>query len=193
MKKLRLTWVPLLILGVVAVFVVLVESDSATVFDSGDALTRDKGATNKPAISRNGEEKTDGFQEIITFWARIGEVEFPHLMHSEELGMECVECHHETNAAALDMPHEEYFDDFWIDCGTCHRSNSDIEMVPQACSYCHHTDPTGVADESLSSKVVTHTLCWDCHGSGTGTEASESCVSCHFGDRTSFIEPLPDS
>jgi len=198
MKTLRLSWVPLLILGLVAALVVLIDS-SATTDTAAEQSPAVKDATEttpgaNPAVDRPVSDPGDGsFQEYITFWARIGVVDFPHEMHSEDIGMECVECHHETDAAALNIPHMDYFDDFWIDCSECHKPNGDTVMEPQACSDCHHTDPTGIADESLSSKVVIHELCWDCHGAGTGVDASESCISCHNGERTSFIEPLPDS
>jgi hypothetical protein len=198
MKTLRLSWVPLLILGLVAALVLLIESasptDSASVGSAPVATATETVPAEEPAGDPVASDSGDGsFQEYITFWARIGVVEFPHEMHSEDFGMECVECHHETNAAALKIPHMDYFDDFWIDCSECHKPNGDTVMEPQSCSVCHHTDPTGIADESLSSKVVIHKLCWDCHDSGTGADASESCSSCHNGERTSFMAPLPDS
>lgn len=108
----------------------------------------------------------------------VGEVAFPHQMHFDDLGIDCGECHHEINAARLKMPHEDYFDDFWIDCLACH-TESETPSVSQSCSSCHHSDPTGIADETLSSKVVIHKSCWTCHEIGTGAEASAGCASCH--------------
>jgi len=192
MKTLRLGWAPSLILVVLSVFLMLRQHSPSDATESVIAIPPSAAVTHgaEPA----GIDASGGaYQDTITFWARIGVVEFPHKMHSEDFGMDCVECHHETNAAKLDMPHQDYFDDFWIDCSTCHKSNGDTVMEPQACSTCHHTDPTGIADESLSSKVVIHKLCWECHDSGTGQEASESCISCHSGEKTSFMVPLPDS
>ena len=113
----------------------------------------------------------------------VGEVTFPHLFHFEELELECVECHHEINAAKLIIPHEEYFNDFWIDCNICHNGNENARMEAQACSECHHTHPYGIADETLSAKVVIHKNCWKCHGVETGIAASESCGLCHAGER----------
>ena len=109
----------------------------------------------------------------------VGEVLFSHDMHVDELELECTECHHQTNAVALDFPHETYFEDFWIDCHSCHGEDSDGD--PQACSNCHHGYSADIANETLSSKVVIHQKCWSCHEVGTGTEASESCIMCHEG------------
>lgn len=114
----------------------------------------------------------------------IGEVIFPHEMHFEDIGIPCEDCHHEVNATKLDMPHSNYFDDFWIDCLACH-GESGRPSTSQSCSTCHHSDPTGIADETLSSKVVIHKSCWQCHEMGTGNEASSACPTCHQGARTS--------
>ena len=109
--------------------------------------------------------------------ATPGAVLFPHQLHVD-LEISCQECHHETLASELQMPHPEYFVDFWIECATCHRSGS-TASCPQKCSVCHHSSPTHIADETLSSKVVLHQGCWDCHPVGTGPEASQSCENCH--------------
>jgi hypothetical protein len=77
------------------------------------------------------------------------------------------------------MPHDEYFRDFWIDCSICHSAEPGELMEPTACADCHHSDPIGIADETLSSKVVIHASCWECHDSGTGADASEGCSFCH--------------
>jgi hypothetical protein len=113
-----------------------------------------------------------------------GEVFFPHLQHTEDFDVACKDCHHETNAAELNIPHEDYFDDFWIDCKICHHEGGSGKLQAQACSKCHHSNPANIADETLSSKVVIHKNCWECHEVGTGKEASESCQLCHSGERT---------
>ena len=117
----------------------------------------------------------------------IGEVRFPHDFHFEELGFDCSDCHHETNATRLEMPHEEYFEDFWIDCRTCHRE-ADTPSAPQSGAECHHASPVSTADETLSAKVVIHRSCWECHDSGTGEEASRGCGFCHAGPRSTVEE-----
>ncbi len=116
--------------------------------------------------------------EVIARSSEAGDIVFPHSMHASDLGIECATCHHETNAAALSIPHEDYFDDFWIECQTCHRPGA-ASGTPQACSACHHSSPTTVADETLSAKVVIHRSCFECHEGGTGQEASRSCGLCH--------------
>ncbi len=123
----------------------------------------------------------------MVFPSAVGEVRFPHSLHAEELGFDCSDCHHETNATRLRMPHEEYFEDFWIDCRSCHRE-SESPAEPRNCDECHHASPTSNADETLSAKVVIHRSCWGCHDSGVGEEASRSCGFCHSDRRSSTGE-----
>jgi len=134
-------------------------------------------------IVQTPQEKSE-LPAIIKSPSTAGEVIFPHLQHVEDFEIECQSCHHETNAAELKIPHEEYFDDFWIDCKICHQKGDKGKLLAQSCSECHHTDPANIADETLSSKVVIHKSCWECHEVGTGKEASESCQLCHSGDRS---------
>lgn len=116
--------------------------------------------------------------ETITWPTSVGEVVFDHRMHSEDFAADCVTCHHETHAARLEMPHPEYFEDFWIDCASCHGETAP-SGEPRACSDCHHASPATIADETLSSKVVLHESCWQCHEVGRGQEASRGCAVCH--------------
>ena len=128
--------------------------------------------------------------EVIRMSSSIGEVEFPHYEHVDDFGIECAECHHEVNAAALDIPHESYFEDFWIDCQTCHGNHSKPTGQAMSCAKCHHDGPTTLADQSLSSKVVIHQSCWDCHEVGRGADASSECAFCHSGPkRPGFVVP----
>jgi len=111
----------------------------------------------------------------------MGEVIFPHDEHSEEMEVECEECHHETNAAPLEFPHPSMFDDFWVDCQICHHPAGAARLEPQACSNCHSATTKDAADETLSAKVVIHERCWSCHEVGVGVEASDACEDCHTG------------
>jgi hypothetical protein len=111
----------------------------------------------------------------------LGEVVFPHDEHSDEMDVECEECHHETNASPLAYPHPELFTDFWVDCQICHHEPGATDLEPQACSNCHHATTEDAADETLSAKVVIHELCWSCHEIGVGAEASDACEDCHTG------------
>ena len=135
-----------------------------------------------PAVSAPNPAGPGPVGEIVSP-SVIGEVSFPHAFHVEELGFECSDCHHETDATRLNMPHEEYFEDFWIDCRTCHREAGPA-AEPQSCARCHHASPVSTADETLSAKVVIHRSCWECHDSGTGEEASRGCGFCHAGPRS---------
>jgi Cytochrome c7 and related cytochrome c len=111
--------------------------------------------------------------------ASMGPANFPHEKHATEFEIECVKCHHETNAKPLSIPHMEYFNDLWIDCGTCHHKAGAEALGPQACSSCHHAQNGDIADETLSAKVVIHKNCWSCHEVGQGASASATCKTCH--------------
>ena len=106
--------------------------------------------------------------------------EFPHEEHTEEMGLECKECHHETNAAVLKQSHKQYFEDASVDCAVCHY-NSKVPRDPMDCLECHPPSPENPADERLSAKVVIHKICWNenCHAVGKGKKASSECGLCH--------------
>lgn len=110
----------------------------------------------------------------------LGDVRFPHELHFLDFELECVTCHHETNAVALDIPHETYFPDQLTHCQKCHRDTAEPASI-QPCGNCHHDSPTDIADETLSAKVVVHRSCWSCHDVGTGPSATRSCKNCHTG------------
>ena len=143
------------------------------------------------AVEKNptATQDTTDVPEVITSPSSAGEVVFPHQQHYEEFEVECKDCHHETDASKLNMPHEDYFDDFWIDCKICHHEGNSGKLQAQACSKCHQSSPANIADQTLSSKVVIHKNCWQCHEVNTGKEASESCQLCHSGERLKFTPP----
>ncbi|MDX1740853.1 MAG: cytochrome c3 family protein [Rhodothermales bacterium] len=116
--------------------------------------------------------------------AVIAEVVFPppavfdHDFHIDDAELDCVDCHHETEAVKLVTPHEEYFEGLWITCDDCHYSD-EVVLDPQACVDCHPRSTSGIDERIISAKVATHLSCWECHDSGTGAEASENCSFCH--------------
>jgi len=112
----------------------------------------------------------------VTFESSVGNVLFPHNVH---LKFGCIACHHQIQAMELDTPHPDYLSSSWINCQDCHKTTSDASGNFFKCSDCHHSEPENIADETLSSKVVTHKSCWKCHTTGTGMEASEGCADCH--------------
>jgi hypothetical protein len=118
----------------------------------------------------------------ITFKSSVGDVLFPHNVHVEDEEMECSECHHQIHAKELETPHPDYLTSSWINCQNCHNPNLETKKMSYNCSDCHHSDPDNIADETLSSKVVIHKSCWECHEAGTGVEASEVCGDCHVKD-----------
>jgi Zn finger protein HypA/HybF involved in hydrogenase expression len=119
-----------------------------------------------------------------TFPSSVGEVVFHHQMHLKDLGIKCVECHHQINAKKLNTPHPDYFKASSIKCEICHDETEKIKQKAYVCSECHRTNPINIADETLSAKVVVHKSCWKCHAVGTGTEASKGCEKCHSGKKT---------
>ena len=115
----------------------------------------------------------------------VGQVVFRHQMHIKDLGVKCVDCHHQINAKALSTPHPDYFGSSWINCKTCHGGSEKIAQNAYVCSECHKTKPKNIADETLSAKVVVHKQCWKCHAMSTGREASNGCEKCHSGRKGS--------
>jgi len=118
------------------------------------------------------------------FPSSVGEVIFHHQMHIKDLGVKCVECHHQINAKKLNAPHPDYFKSSSINCEICHNESEKIKQKAYTCSECHRTNPINIVDETLSAKVVIHKQCWKCHQVGTGKEASKGCEKCHSGKKT---------
>ena len=120
------------------------------------------------------------FPKEITFPSSIGDVNFPHQMHVEDLEIECTQCHHQINAKKLETPHPQYFKYSLMTCLICHKENGGFTKQDFNCTDCHHPAPSNFADETLSAKVVIHKQCWQCHEIGRGVEASENCSFCHL-------------
>ena len=118
----------------------------------------------------------------ITMESSVGRVVLPHDIHVKDKKLKCVVCHHQIHAAELDTPHPDYLDSSGSNCQTCHGTNSETRKKYYKCSKCHHSDPDDISDETLSSKVVIHESCWNCHEQGTGAEASKGCSDCHIKD-----------
>jgi hypothetical protein len=115
---------------------------------------------------------------IIASDTKMFKTVFPHDEHTEDYGIDCEECHHETDALKLENPHPEYLEDLWIDCKACHHEVA-TPQKPQACSNCHHPSLAGSGHERLSARVAIHETCWECHDVGEGQEATEACGLCH--------------
>ena len=124
-------------------------------------------------------------KEIIISPSTLGAVTFPHKLHFDDLEIECATCHHETNAARLEMPHENYYINFRINCRLCHKMDGTTATQAQSCSNCHLESPESSADEDLSAKVVIHKHCWECHEINVGAKAGQGCIICHIKDPAS--------
>ena len=118
---------------------------------------------------------------VRSFPSSVGEVTFTHETHYKDRGIQCVECHHQINAKKLKTPHPDYFKSSAVKCEICHNGSEKAKQQPYTCSGCHRTNPAGIADETLSAKVVVHKQCWKCHQVGTGKDASAACQLCHSG------------
>jgi hypothetical protein len=140
--------------------------------------TEPPGATVQKAPSAASPERRPMPNEI-TYSSSVGDVVFPHKVHVK---MGCKKCHHQIHAEALDTPHEDYLESSWINCQICHGADSATRSKYYKCSECHQSEVENIADETLSSKVVVHKSCWECHKTGTGVAASESCHDCHLRD-----------
>jgi hypothetical protein len=136
-------------------------------------------AANLPANSAPGDMPSEK-----SYPSSVGEVTFHHQMHIKDLGIKCVECHHQINAKKLVTPHPDYFQSSSIKCEICHNESEKIKQSAYSCSACHRTNPMNIADETLSAKVVVHQKCWKCHAVGTGKEASKGCEKCHSGKKS---------
>jgi len=124
-----------------------------------------------------------GLPDEITIESSAGNVVLPHDVHVKDKKLKCVVCHHQIHAAELDTPHPDYLTSSLINCQTCHGTNSETRKKYYKCSKCHHSDPDNISDETLSSKVVIHKSCWNCHEAGTGAEASAGCSNCHVKEK----------
>ena len=119
------------------------------------------------------------------FPSSVGEVTFHHQMHIQAFAIKCVDCHHSINAKKLNTPHADYVKSSAIKCEICHNESGKVTQKAYTCSGCHRANPTNIADETLSAKVVTHKQCWKCHAVSTGKEASTGCEKCHSGKKAS--------
>ena len=119
------------------------------------------------------------------FSSTLGEVIFQHQKHIREHGIKCPVCHHPVIAKKLDTPHPAYFRSSPVDCKVCHNDSEKTKKTVYTCSGCHRSNPISIADETLSSKVVIHKMCWDCHEVGTDKESSKLCKKCHSGEKRS--------
>ncbi len=179
-------YVVILIVLIIITSAFFLSSDEINETEVIETVTVNNSTSPEVILESPDPKDTLEIPEELILPSSVGEVSFPHLFHFEDLEIECVECHHEINATKLNTPHPDYFKSSWINCKICHNGSEKIKQKVYTCSNCHHTNPTNIADETLSTKVVVHKNCWNCHEVGTGVDASESCEMCHSGEKTKF-------
>lgn len=97
----------------------------------------------------------DKGQESYIFEAKPGNVTFTHWKHQDELKIDCMSCHHKTEAGA----------------------------TPKACTTCHKIGVTTVPEgEPPTMKDAAHHLCRGCHKekAAAGEKAPTKCLECHI-------------
>jgi len=119
---------------------------------------------------------------------------FGHLVHMEEYGYSCTDCHHQFadtigkmeascgtchESGVMGEPaftedglfdHETHEYDYGLSCMDCHHEMDDFGMDPQRCSDCH-ASPGEMAE-------VAHDSCISCHSAMAGP-VEQDCASCH--------------
>jgi len=149
----------------------------------GNSQEAEQAAASPREAQSESAASDSSLPDEITLESPAGKVVLPHDVHVKKLKLKCVECHHQIRAKELDTPHPDYLTSSQVNCQTCHDLDSKTRKKYYKCSDCHHSDPDNIADETLSSKVVIHKSCWNCHEAGTGVQASEGCSNCHLKDQ----------
>jgi len=152
---------------------------------TGTTSTAAESSSRAIVKTRFPQSDAAGIPSEIHIPSSVGEVTFRHQMHTGDLAIKCVECHHQINARTLNTPHPDYLKSSWINCKVCHDESGKIRQKAYTCSDCHPTNPVNIADETLSAKVVIHKQCWKCHPVSTGKGASKGCEKCHSGTKSS--------
>ncbi|MGE4292418.1 MAG: cytochrome c3 family protein [Desulfovibrio sp.] len=116
-----------------------------------------------------------------------GRVVFAHLVHAQDYGLDCADCHHDEGDPERPVP-----------CGACHPAAFDASWAAEhpksfadkkMCLRCHDKDPSGgVAPEDKPDASwipvrteAFHSQCMGCHESMSGPAGDGSCKSCHAG------------
>lgn len=116
-----------------------------------------------------------------------GRVVFTHLVHAQDYGLDCDECHHDGGDPDHPVPcgacHPAAFDEAWAASHPKQFANKEL------CLRCHDSDPSaGVTPEEKPDPSwipvradAFHSQCMDCHESLGGPAGDDSCKSCHAG------------
>ncbi len=117
----------------------------------------------------------------------FGNVQFPHDVHVQDEGMECLECH---------SPREEHGQTFLRNCNECHHGEGMGAVECQDCHVENHNLYNGqnACDERScdvrgeKNPMAEAVECADCHtqvaetGESSVEAIKQTCVDCHDGD-----------
>lgn len=94
-------------------------------------------------------------------------VEFPHLLHFDDAGIECSECHHRFKGGENVVDEGELEEDAeGIKCSSCHKSEAGFRFTPDL-------DPT-----KRNLQQAYHKLCTGCHRQVSKEEEKSGPVTC---------------
>ena len=98
-------------------------------------------------------------------------VEFPHLRHFDDAGIECSECHHRFKDGENIVDEAELEEDAeGIKCASCHKDESGFRFAPDL-------DPT-----QRTLQQAYHRMCTGCHrqvSKDSQASGPVTCGSCH--------------
>jgi hypothetical protein len=115
-----------------------------------------------------------GVPESVTF----ERMDFPHGLHSREIGLECTMCHspdkHKMRVITKSGCMECHHGEVELDCGTCHFRQSEL-YSGRLTEIDREGDPDFMAQADIS--------CADCHDPNDARapldQARDACVACH--------------
>lgn len=120
-----------------------------------------------------------------------GRVVFSHMVHAEDYGLECTECHHDSDGGMAENERPE-------SCSVCHPASYDGRWVAwhqtqfkdkRKCLRCHVKDPSGGVSPEERPDLGTlptqteafHEQCMGCHEDMGGPAGENTCKACHAG------------
>ncbi len=112
---------------------------------------------------------------VSYFDSKGGKVVFSHMLHEEDLGYECLDCHHPHPWDEDDPVDIDTEGKIWS-CDRCHNAG-EINNLPDQCWECHGEGDFYIEDIKKTPEVL-HDQCIGCHeDEGAGPV---ECKECHM-------------